>query len=322
MKKKRFNIQLFADGADGAGSGTAESGSATAGSAETNEGIASPVKGRKTGSLANVVYGRQEETSDDYSKETGLQTEKKVTEKTAEMRDVEFENLIKGEYKDEFNRRMSKIVQGRIGDTKEMQKQNEAVKPILDMLSKKYGVEVSNIDDLRKAVEDDNSFYQDEAARRGLSVEQVKAMHKMENENEQLRIALETREKQEQGEKIYKQWMEEGSQMAEKYGISNFDFAVEAQNPEFTKLLSSGVSVEGAYKAIHFDEMLGGAMAATAQNVKKSVANNIASRAARPVEGAVSSQPGVIVKSDVNKFTKADRAEIARRVNNGEVIKL
>ena len=66
--------------------------------------------------------------------------------------------------------------------------------------------------------------------------------------------------------------------------------------------------------------MLTGAMAATADNVGKAIAKSVASRAKRPTEGAVSSQPSVEVKSDVSKLTKADREEIARRAARGEVI--
>ena len=86
-------------------------------------------------------------------------------------------------------------------------------------------------------------------------------------------------------------------------------------------MLQNGVSVEAAYKAMHFDEMLGGAMAATAKNVSSQVAKNIQARASRPVEGAVNSQPGAIVKANVSQLSKADRAEIARRVAEGETIK-
>ena len=323
MKKRKLNIQLFAEGAGSAGAGTgAAEAAGDNGQAESTQGIANQKKGRNTNSLANVVYGKQENASDDYSVESGLPLDKKATEKTAEMRATEFENLIKGDYKEEFNNRVSKIVQGRLGDTKQMQQQNEAMKPIIDMLSKKYGVDAAKIEDLRKAIEDDDSFYQEEATRRGISVEQVKELHKMETENQQLRNALETRERQEQGDKIYQNWLEEGQQMAQKYGLSDFDFATEVRNPEFTDLLSRGLSVEAAYKTIHFDDMLGGAMAVTAQTVKKNLANNVAARSARPSEGALSSQPGVIVKQDVSKFTKADRAEIARRAARGEIIKL
>lgn len=228
--------------------------------------------------------------------------------------------MIKGDYKDEFNSRVQKIVQGRIGDTKALQDQNAKMQPIIDMMSRKYGVDASNIDALTKAIQEDDSIFQDEAAKKGMSVEQYKEYRKMESENEHLRLALQQQEARQQGEKTYQEWMQQAEDLKERYGISDFSFEEETQNPDFCKMLQNGVSVEAAYKAVHFDEMLGGAMAATAKNVSSQVAKNIQARAARPVEGAVNSQPGAIVKANVSQLSKEDRAEIARRVAEGETI--
>lgn len=131
---------------------------------------------------------------------------------------------------------------------------------------------------------------------------------------------MQQQEARQQGEKTYQEWMQQAEDLKERYGISDFSFEAETQNPDFCKMLQNGVSVEAAYKAVHFDEMLGGAMAATAKNVSSQVAKNIQARAARPVEGAVNSQPGAIVKANVSQLSKEDRAEIARRVAEGETI--
>lgn len=316
MEKLLLNLQTFDDGASAgtsAGEGT---------TAENTQGIATPtVKGRKGNNLQNVVYGKQD-ASDDYSAQTKLPgAEKTVTTKETEERSVQFENMIKGDYKDEFNSRVQKIVQGRIGDTKALQDQNAKMQPIIDMMSRKYGVDASNIDALTKAIQEDDSIFQDEAAKKGMSVEQYKEYRKMESENEHLRLALQQQEARQKGEKTYQDWMQQGEELKEKYGLSNFSFEEELQNPDFCNMLQNGVSVEAAYKAMHFDEMLGGAMAATAKNVSSQVAKNIQARASRPVEGAVNSQPGAIVKANVSQLSKADRAEIARRVAEGETIK-
>ena len=145
MEKLLLNLQTFDDGASAgtsAGEGTA---------AENTQGVAAPtVKGRKDNNLQNVVYGKQD-VSDDYSLQTKLPgAEKTVTTKETEERSVQFENMIKGDYKDEFNNRVQKIVQGRIGDTKALQEQNAKMQPIIDMMSRKYGVDASNIDHLQR----------------------------------------------------------------------------------------------------------------------------------------------------------------------------
>ena len=315
MKKLLLNLQTFDDGAS-AGTSQGEGNAA-----ENTQGVAAPqVKGRKSNNLQNVVYGKQD-ASDDYSAQSKLPgAEKTVTTKETEEKSVQFENMIKGDYKDEFDSRVQKIVQGRIGDTKALQDQNAKMQPIIDMMSRKYGVDASNIDALTKAIQEDDSIFQDEAAKKGMSVEQYKEYRKMESENEHLRLALQQQEARQKGEKTYQDWMQQGEELKEKYGLSNFSFEEELQNPDFCNMLKNGVSVEAAYKAMHFDEMLGGAMAATAKNVSSQVAKNIQARASRPVEGAVNSQPGAIVKANVSQLSKADRAEIARRVAEGETI--
>lgn len=42
-------------------------------------------------------------------------------------------------------------------------------RPIIDMMSRKYGVDASNIDALTKAIQEDDSIFQDEAAKRNVS---------------------------------------------------------------------------------------------------------------------------------------------------------
>lgn len=322
MKNYLLQLQFFADGA-GSGAGTGDAGSTgSVSAAENNAEVAAPGKGRKV-NLSNVIYGKQsEQTSDDYSKQTEVPgKDKAVSTRELEERSVQFENMIKGEYRDEFNNRVQKIVQNRIGETKALQEQSQATKPIIELLASKYGVDAKDINALSKAIQDDDSLYQSEAAKRGLSVEQYKEVRRLEQTNQDLKEAMEEMNRQKRGEEIYGKWMAESKTLQEKYGLQDFDFGTESQNPDFINLLKSGVSVEGAYKAIHFDEMIGGAMAATAKNVQQQTAKNIASRAARPVEGAVSSQPGVTVKADVHSLTKADREEIAKRVARGETIR-
>jgi hypothetical protein len=104
-----------------------------------------------------------------------------------------------------------------------------------------------------------------------------------------------------------------------KYGM-NIDFRTESMNPDFVAILKNGSSVEAAYRAVHFDEMMGGAMFKTAQAVTEKMANNLQAKASRPVENGISSRATATVKTDVNSLTRKDREEIERRVARGERI--
>ena len=71
---------------------------------------------------------------------------------------------------------------------------------------------------------------------------------------------------------------------------------------------------------IHKDEIIPAAMQFTAKAVEQKLTNKIIANGARPAENGNSSQGASVTKSDVSQLTKADRAEIARRVARGEKI--
>lgn len=302
-----FKLQLFAEGGDGTGTGTDGSG---LGVAEGGENGTRHSNGRR--GLENVIYGK---ASQDDSTST-----EDVTKTSPETKAQAFENLIKGEYKEEFAKRTQGIIDERFKKTKGMEDALKSHESILNMLSEKYGVDAKDVKALTKAIEEDETFYEKEAMEKGLSVEQLKEVKRLERENAEFRQAKEEAEMKANSDRIYAQWMEEGQALAEKYGIADFDFKVEVQNPDFTNLLANGVSLESAYKAVHIDDMIGGAMAKTADNVRTKMAQDIASRQARPSENGASSQNAAVFKNDVNKLSKADREEIDRRVARGEII--
>ena len=106
-----------------------------------------------------VVYGIQpEETTQAAAEEPSTKT----TSNTLQEREAEFEKLIKGDYKDVFTKRMQKVINERFGETKDLKAQTEAAKPILEMLQQRYGVD--DISKLTKAIEEDNTYYEQEAA--------------------------------------------------------------------------------------------------------------------------------------------------------------
>jgi hypothetical protein len=74
--------------------------------------------------------------------------------------------------------------------------------------------------------------------------------------------------------------------------------------------------MEHAYKVVHHDELIAAAEKSAAEKISK----NVQSRAARPSENGLGNQSGVVVKSDVHKLTKKDRADLAKRAARGERI--
>lgn len=312
-----FCIQLFGEGAGGGdgGTGTGGTGAAAPTGQETTAAPAQPQhKGVKENPLANVKYGKQEEVPAAEVQEKATQ----VAEDPAD-RNAKFEALIKGEYKDLYDQRVQNTVRDRLkGNEATVQKYN-SLAPTLELLASKYGVDVNDIDALNKAIEDDETFYEDEALEKGMSVQQVKELRKMMRENAQLKAERDRAQDRERMERQFAALTREADALKQKY--PTFDLNTETQNKDFVSLIRAGVPLETAFMVIHKDEIIPAAMQYTAKQVEQKVVNNIRSGVQRPAEGAMGGQSAVLVKSDVSQLTKADRKEINRRVARGEKIR-
>ena len=298
-----LNLQLFAEGGDG---GTGAEG--TAGS-----GVATTPKGVKSNPLADVKYGIQPEESVQV---TNAQETDVVD--TVDL-NAEFEELIKGKYKDQYNAKMSDTVQKRLKGTKEQVAKLESLNPVLEMLGKKYGVDATDAEALIKAVEEDDSYFEEEALELGVPVEQLKQFKKTERENAELRRQMEEISTKENAAKIYQGWLDQAEEAKKFY--PSLDLETEMQNPKFVDLLRNNIDVKTAFQVLHQDEIMPAAMQYTAKAVEQKLTNNIIANGQRPTENGNSSQSASVIKSDVSQLTKADREEIIRRVARGEKIR-
>jgi hypothetical protein len=299
-----FNPQLFAEGAGGDGGTGAEgaTGATVTAAVSQNKGAKNP--------LANVKYGIQPTEEATPAAE--------VNPNPTEDRNAKFEALIKGEFKDLYDARMQDTIQKRLKGSKETVEKYEALAPTLEILAKKYGVDASDVKALNKAIEEDDSYFEEEALEKGITVEQLKEIRKMERENADLKRQMEEQNRRENANKIYAQWMDQAEQAKAIY--PSFDFRTEMQNPQFVNLLRSGIDAKTAFEVIHKDEIIPAAMQYTAKTVEQKLTNKVIANGARPAENGNSSQGATVVKSDVSQLTKADRAEILRRVSRGERI--
>ena len=297
-----LNLQLFAEGAGAGDGGTAEGQGVTAAAALPQ------TKGEKNNPLADVKYGIQEESAPAAEVRTA-----------APDRYAEFEALIKGEYKDLYDAMMQDTIKKRLKGQKETVDKYNALQPVLEILGKKHGVDATDIEALTKAIEEDDSYFEDEALEKGMTVQQLKEIKKMERENADLKAQMEEAQRQENGKKLYAAWMQQAEEVKKIY--PSFDMRAEMNNPKFVDLLRSNIDVRTAYEVTHKDEIIAGAMQFTAQTVESKLAKSIASNGARPSENGMSSQSAAVVKSDVSQLSKADRAEIIRRVQRGEKIR-
>lgn len=303
MKFQNLNLQLFAEGGAGGDGGTVGDGGSG-----VSEGVPSLRNGRNN-PLANVQYGIQEDT---------VQTANAQQTETVD-RNAEFEKLIKGEYKDLYDARVQDTIQKRLKGSKETVDKYNALTPTLDLLARKYGVDASDVEALNRAIEEDDAYYEDEALEKGITVEQLKSIRKMERENADLKKQMHEQSVRENADRIYASWMQQSDALKTVY--PSFDLNSELQNKRFADLLKNNVDVRTAYEVIHKDEIIPAAMQFTARQVEQKITNKILASGARPMENGINSQSSAIVKSDVSQLSKEDRAEIIRRVQRGEKIR-
>lgn len=306
-----LDLQLFAEGAGDGGTGAeGEAGVTATDAVSQGKGVtaadAKPQKGVKSNPLANVKYGVQP------TEEASPVAE--VKEEPTEDRGAKYEALIK-EYKDLDDARVQNIVQQRLKSSQETVDRYNALAPTLETLAKKYGVKATDVAALNKAIEEDDSYFEEEALEKGMSVEQLKEIKKMERENADLKRQMQEHERRENANRLYSQWMKQADSTKTVY--PSFDLRREMQNPKFVDLLRNNIDVRTAYEVIHKDEIIPAAMQFAAKTMEQRITNQIIANGARPAENGNSSQGATVVKSDVTQLTKKDRAEVNRRVAQG-----
>lgn len=248
----------------------------------------------------------------------GKQAKEEPAPAKPEDRSKAFEDMIKGEYKDLYSERVKKEVMRRVKDTNALKDQLNSQKEILNLLGAKYGVDISDLSAVKKAMEEDHTYWEDAAEKEGLTVEQYKKFKQMEAENASLRAAEEERRRLSQKEQVFSEWNRQAEELKAIY--PTFDLGEEMANEQFGRLLGAGIDMRTAYEAVNHEKLTAGAMAYTAQTVAKKQADAIRSGQARPAENGTSSRAAVEVRADVSKLTDRDMDEIVRRVRNGERI--
>jgi hypothetical protein len=280
---KVLDLQLFAEGGDVGG---------TQGNATENSGLVAPQEQNAEVAPSEVDLGK------------------------------EFDELIKGKYKEAYGKKVEDAIGKRFKNAKDTQSQLDRMTPVLNMLTDKYGIkDINDVDGILKAMEEDNSYYEDEALEKGMSVEDLKAVKKVERENKELHRQLEEKRHQEETDRIYNEWLQQEEVVKRFY--PSFDIRAEiASNQQFNDLITRGIDVKTAYEVTHHDEIMSGMLQHTAQTVEQKLVNSIANNGARPTENIAGSQAASTSKRDVSSLTKAERDELIKRAMHGERITL
>lgn len=312
-----LDLQRFAEGGDGAGDG--------GDAGVTGQEVAAPVNPRaRKNPLANVQFGIQEVEDQAAAGQQG--------EETAPAEE-DFESLIKGKYKADFDSRVQKIVQQRLRGSKETEDRLNALNPVLQIMAERYGLDASNpaaidVGALTKALSEDAALYEAEAAKEGMPVDLYMRVKQAERQQQAFQAQQQAMQEQAAARQEYANLLTQAAAM--KAMVPTFDLDAEMQNPAFGRMVlqppnGAGVPLQAAYYAVHHEDIAKAQRQQQMQMTQYAVqqtaektAKAIASGSRRPTENGVAKVAGNEVRTDPRSLTKAERAEIRRRVNAGQ----
>lgn len=207
-----------------------------------------------------------------------------------------------------FSDRAQSMIDKRFKEYKGLQAKYEALSPIIEALSEKYGTAKGDVGALVQAfgADSENSASFDSNAE--ISTEDRK---NRENTADPIEEAARRRSRE-----AARRINAEAFALGELY--SDFDLKRSLADPKIREMLKSGVSLRAAYEAANIDKILKQRTAAAEQRVLE----NIKARNGRPIEGGANAQSGAVAQNLSPRLTRQDRERLAQRAIRGEKISL
>lgn len=136
---------------------------------------------------------------------------------------------------------------------------------------------------------------------------------------ESLRRSIEKQLSERQADAAYEKLMSEANELAER--IDGFDLRRELSDRRFGSLVHAGFSVEEAWRAVHFREIMQCAAELISRSAEASAMAKLRSLGARPEENGAAGQAPSETKLSVDALTGKGIRDILRRVENGAKVK-
>ena len=244
-------------------------------------------------------------------------TEQATPESVEETKPT-FDDLIKGDYKKDYDKAVKSAINKRFRNQANLQKQLDAQAPILEMLSNKYGVAETDkgfdVDAIQRKLDEDNAMYEQEAFDKGIDVDTLKQMKQLERQ-----IAIQQRQLQEaERREGFERLVQQANAAKEIY--PDFDLDTEMMDEGFGRLIANGIDAKTAYEVVHMNDIMTSGMQYAVQHTKENISRDIQS-GKRPQENGTSSNASSSVGSvDVSKLSLKQIREYAQRAANGEKI--
>lgn len=204
--------------------------------------------------------------------------EKKPAENAADR--VPFETLIKGEYKEDFQKKVEEILRKRF---KNQEKRRE---------------EPAKNEEKTEEIAEKPEKSEEKSDQTAPEPEEKPAGEKEAAEGRDVR------------DPRYERLLR--SARAARRTYPQLDLREELRSPRFADMVLRGVDVKTAYEAVHHEEMLRSAMGYGVQKAAEKLSR--ARITGRPAENGAESQSASVERLDPRHMTAEERAEIRRRV--------
>ena len=238
-------------------------------------------------------------------------------ESETENLEAEFESLISGKFKKQFQDRTQRAIGKRLSSMQaDLQKAQTDANRLASKLSARYGMEEANIDQLIDAVDKDDSWLEDAATKEGLSVEQYRKIADMRNQLRQAKADKDEAEKL----KFRKDFEEKlNAQISDcKAQFPEFDMDTEYHtNQTFHDAVQMGMDVTSAYKYAHMDDIIAAGMAKAAQRGAERTAAAVRSNLQRPQEAGARKVAAATVGTDWSSMSSEDFKAYQERLMTG-----
>lgn len=281
-----LNLQLFSDGGAGGTSGA-------------GEGAASGA----TSQAAAVDTGEDAQAA-------------------AEKRAADWKKA-KADFKAEYDSEVQGMMRERLKTAKDNEKAakeyRDKTSKIFDALSVKYGIDADKIDDIVAEVEKDNSYYENEALKRGVDVAELRRVKQIERDNARMKAERDAAQQRAVQQQRYQQLQMQAQELKGIYPDFDFDRESEA-NPLFRKLCALGIPVRNAYESTHMEEIMAKGMQYAAQQTAANVQATAAKNKARPAENGLGSKGQADGKIDIGKLSLAEMQKMNEEARRGKKI--
>lgn len=333
----KINLQIFAEGgAAGAGGGESAGGGSAAGmptagqimedGTQVDHRLAERIAQQRKRHPGRASMGTAAQAAVDMGSNVGAQGNQGIQEapaQDAKTPEQEFDELIKGKYRDQYQQRFQQGINDRFKNQADLQGQLDSLKPMLDALAKQRGIEAGDYEALSRNILDDDSLYEEEAEEAGMTVEAYKTFQQMKAESDAAKERLAQEEMERGIQNHLRNLAQQGEELRKVF--PDFDLRTELANPAFRRMTSPdvGLTVEQAYYAVHHAEMAPQAMAAGIQRAQKQISQSIMANRARPVEGAMQGNPAAAdIHVSPRNMTREERQALKDRAMRKETIVL